>query len=98
MKLLINLTIDLKYFHLLEQKEDRNALLEGVKNGTIDVITSYHQPNEKETTNVEFSLSPFGSIGTQVCFPLALTYLKEYIGSRENCTMYVYQSTNNPSM
>jgi len=61
-------------------KEDRNALLEGVKNGTIDVITSYHQPNEKETTNVEFSLSPFGTIGTQVCFPLALTYLKEYIG------------------
>ena len=61
-------------------KEDRNALLEGVKNGTIDVITSYHQPNEKETTNVEFSLSPFGSIGTQVCFPLALSYLKEYIG------------------
>ena len=64
----------------LRTKEDRNALLEGVKNGTIDVITSYHQPNEKETTNVEFSLSPFGSIGTQVCFPLALTYLKEYIG------------------
>ena len=61
-------------------KEDRNALLEGVKKGTIDVITSYHQPNEKEITNVEFSLSPFGSIGTQVCFPLALTYLKEYIG------------------
>jgi dihydroorotase len=61
-------------------KEDRNALLEGVKNGTIDVITSYHQPYEKEITNVEFSLSPFGSIGTQVCFPLALTYLKEYIG------------------
>jgi dihydroorotase len=61
-------------------KEDRNALLEGVKNGTIDVITSYHQPYEKETTNVEFSLSPFGKIGTQVCFPLALTYLKEYIG------------------
>lgn len=61
-------------------KEDRNALLEGVKNGTIDVITSYHQPNEREITNVEFSLSPFGSIGTQVCFPLALTYLKEYIG------------------
>ena len=61
-------------------KEDRNALLEGVKNGMIDVITSYHQPNEKEITNVEFSLSPFGSIGTQVCFPLALTYLKEYIG------------------
>ena len=64
----------------LRAKEDRDALLEGVKNGTIDVITSYHQPNEKETTNVEFSLSPFGSISTQVCFPLALTYLKEYIG------------------
>ena len=32
----------------LRTKEDRNALLEGVKNGVIDVITSYHQPHEKK--------------------------------------------------
>lgn len=59
---------------------DRNALLEGIKNGVIDVITSYHQPHEEEINQVEFSLSPFGIIGTQVCFPLALTYLSDYLG------------------
>ena len=64
----------------LRSKADRNALLEGVKNGVIDVITSYHQPHENEINEVEFSLSPFGIIGTQVCFPLALTYLTEYLG------------------
>ena len=64
----------------LRTKEDRNALLEGVKSGVIDVITSYHQPNEKEITEVEFNLSPFGTIGTQICFPLALTYLKDFLG------------------
>ena len=64
----------------LRSKADRNALIEGVKNGVIDVITSYHQPHENEINEVEFSLSPFGIIGTQVCFPLALTYLTEYLG------------------
>ena len=64
----------------LRTKEDRNALLEGIKNGVIDVITSYHQPHEEEINEVEFSLSPFGVIGTQICFPLAITYLSDYLG------------------
>ena len=50
------------------------------KNGVIDVITSYHQPNEEEVNNVEFSIAPFGIIGTQITFPLALTYLLDYLG------------------
>ena len=62
------------------RKLDRDALLEGVKNGVIDVITSYHQPNEEEVNNVEFSIAPFGIIGTQITFPLALTYLLDYLG------------------
>ena len=71
---------DFKFLPPLRSKEDRNALLEAVKDGTIDVITSNHQPNEKEITEVEFAISPFGSIGTQITFPLALTYLQDYIG------------------
>jgi len=64
----------------LRTKADRKALIEGVKSGVIDVITSYHQPNEKEIAELEFNLSPFGTIGTQICFPLALTYLKDFLG------------------
>ena len=62
------------------RKHDRDALLDGVKSGVIDVITSYHQPQEEEINNVEFSIAPFGIIGTQITFPLALTYLSDFLG------------------
>ena len=71
---------DFKILPPLRSNEDRNSLLEAVKDGTIDVITSFHKPHEKEITEVEFSLVPFGCIGTQLAFPLALTYLKDYLG------------------
>ena len=71
---------DFKILPPLRSNEDRNSLLEAVKDGTIDVITSFHKAHEKEITEVEFSLVPFGCIGTQLAFPLALTYLKDYLG------------------
>ena len=71
---------DFKHLPPLRTKEDRNSLLKAVKNGSIDVITSYHQPNEKEISEVEFAIAPFGSIGTQLAFPLALTHLVDFIG------------------
>ena len=71
---------DFKILPPLRSNEDRNSLLEAVKDGTIDVITSFHKPHEKEIIEVEFSLAPFGCIGTQLAFPLALTYLKDYLG------------------
>tara|TARA_B100000927_G_scaffold18882_1_gene14472 strand:- start:703 stop:1977 length:1275 start_codon:yes stop_codon:yes gene_type:complete len=71
---------DFKILPPLRSNEDRNSLLEAVKDGTIDVITSFHKAHEEEITEVEFSLVPFGCIGTQLAFPLALTYLKDYLG------------------
>ncbi|MFL2585720.1 MAG: dihydroorotase [Parvicellaceae bacterium] len=71
---------DFKMLPPLRSNEDRNALLKGLKDGTIDIITSNHQPHEKEITEVEFAIAPFGSIGTQLAFPLALTYLKDFLG------------------
>jgi len=71
---------DFKILPPLRSNEDRNSLLEAVKDGTIDVITSFHKAHEKEITEVEFSQAPFGCIGTQLAFPLALTYLKDYLG------------------
>ena len=79
-KMLEGFNKDFKTLPPLRSSEERNALLEAVKNGTIDVITSNHQPHEKEITEVEFAIAPFGVIGTQIAFPLALTYLQDYIG------------------
>ena len=59
----------------LRTKEDQIALIEGIKKGVVDVITSNHQPHENEIREVEFPIAPMGCIGTQIAFPMALTYL-----------------------
>ena len=79
-KMLEGFNKDFKMLPPLRSHEDRNALLEGLKDGTIDIITSNHQPHEKEITEVEFAIAPFGLIGTQLAFPLALTHLKDFLG------------------
>ena len=70
-----NFSADFKMLPPLRTKEDQIALIEGIKKGIIDVITSNHQPYENEIREVEFPISPMGCIGTQIAFPMALTYL-----------------------
>ncbi len=78
--MLLDFNSSFKFLPPLRTAFDRDALLEGLKDGTIDIITSNHQPNEIESTQVEFTQAAFGAIGTQIVFPLALTHLKEYVG------------------
>src|SRR6186713_2719280 len=49
----------------LREKQDNDALIKGLKDGTIDVITSGHTPHEEESKNLEFDLSDFGMINLQ---------------------------------
>ncbi|AUC15388.1 dihydroorotase [Tenacibaculum sp. SZ-18] len=59
----------------LRTNKDVEALLEGVKNGTIDIITSDHNPIDIEHKKVEFSISKSGSIGMESAFGALLTKL-----------------------
>ncbi|MBR5738136.1 MAG: dihydroorotase [Verrucomicrobia bacterium] len=59
----------------LGSAEDRKAILEGVKDGTIDVISSDHAPHCGYEKEVEFDLAPFGVIGLETEVGLALTGL-----------------------
>ncbi len=52
-------------------ESDRQALLAGVADGTIDCITSGHMPEDAESKVVEFDLASFGMIGLETCFHLA---------------------------
>jgi dihydroorotase len=56
----------------LRTQEDVDALIEGLKDGTIDVIVSQHTPHEIEFKNVEFEMAEYGIIGFQTALPLAL--------------------------
>jgi len=52
----------------LRTSEDANALLEGLKDGTIDMITSDHNPIDIEHKKVEFSTAKDGTIGLESAF------------------------------
>ncbi|HVS94032.1 MAG TPA: dihydroorotase [Mucilaginibacter sp.] len=56
----------------LRTKKDVNALLKGLKEGTIDAIVSQHTPHEVEFKNVEFEVAEFGMISLQTAFSIAI--------------------------
>lgn len=52
----------------LRSENDRLALIEGLKDGTIDMVTTDHRPREIEAKKVEFEHAAYGSIGLESCF------------------------------
>lgn len=60
----------------LRSKEDIAALVKGIADGTIDTITSAHQPHDEECKKLEFDKADFGMIGLETCFAVANTALK----------------------
>src|SRR5438105_10960827 len=52
----------------LRSKEHRDALLEGIADGTVDAIATDHAPHHFDEKNVEFDLAPFGVIGLETAF------------------------------
>lgn len=59
----------------LRTEKDRKALLKGIKDGTIDVITSDHNPIDIEDKKVEFSIAEDGTIGLESAFGALLKEL-----------------------
>ena len=56
----------------LRSKADNKALIAGLKDGTIDAISSQHRPHEIEFKNVEFEIASYGIITLQTVLPLLL--------------------------
>ena len=59
----------------LRAAEDRQALLEGLADGTVDLIGSDHAPHCDYEKEVEFDYAPFGIIGFETELPLSLMRL-----------------------
>ena len=59
----------------LRAEADREALVDGVADGTIDAIASDHAPHHPDEKDVEFSLAPFGIVGLETTLPLCLEEL-----------------------
>ena len=59
----------------LRSESDRQALIQGVADGTITVIATDHAPHTATAKLVEFDNAPFGIIGLETAFPLCFTEL-----------------------
>ncbi|TYQ13303.1 UNVERIFIED_CONTAM: dihydroorotase [Acetivibrio alkalicellulosi] len=59
----------------LRTKKDVKAIIEGLKDGTIDIIATDHAPHHIDEKNVEFDNAANGMVGFETAFPLAITYL-----------------------
>ncbi len=59
----------------LRTEEDRQAIIEGIKDKTIDLIVTDHAPHHEDEKNLEFALANNGIVGFETAFALAYTYL-----------------------
>src|SRR6202171_3474172 len=59
----------------LAAREDRDALLAGLADGTVDAIATDHAPHEPALKDVEFDRAPFGILGFETALALALQQL-----------------------
>jgi dihydroorotase len=59
----------------LREAADRDAMLEGIADGSVDVIATDHAPHHADEKLVEFDQAPFGIVGLETCVPLVLDRL-----------------------
>jgi len=71
-ELLVDFDSNYKVKPPLRSKADIKALIAGLKDGTIDAITSQHRPEEIEFKNVEFEIAHYGIIALQTVLPLLI--------------------------
>ena len=59
----------------IRAKADRQALIEGILDGTIDMIATDHAPHSAEEKARGLAGSAFGIVGLETAFPILYTYL-----------------------
>ena len=59
----------------LRSAEDRDAMLDGIADGSVDVIATDHAPHHADEKMVEFDRAPFGIVGLETAVPLVFDRL-----------------------
>lgn len=61
----------------LRTDEDVQAVKEGLRDNTIDIVATDHAPHAVQEKQLEFDAAPFGIIGLETAFPLTLNLVEE---------------------
>ena len=59
----------------LREARDRDAMVAGIVDGSVDVIATDHAPHHYDEKNVEYDRAPFGIVGLETAIPLAFDRL-----------------------
>jgi dihydroorotase len=59
----------------LREEADVEAMIEGIRDGSVDAIATDHAPHHADEKNVEFDRAPFGIVGLETCVPLVFDRL-----------------------
>ena len=59
----------------LREEADRLAMIEGLRDGSIDLIATDHAPHHADEKALEFDRAPFGIVGLETCVPICFDRL-----------------------
>ncbi len=73
--IIVGYDTDTKVNPPIREERDRQAIIEGLRDGTIDCIVTDHAPHSKKDKDVEYDLAPFGISGIETSFAVCYTNL-----------------------
>ncbi|MBN8532048.1 MAG: dihydroorotase [Alphaproteobacteria bacterium] len=79
----------------LRAEEDRLAMIEGLKDGTIDAIATDHAPHDQDSKRVPLSSASFGIVGLETMLPLSLQlYHQKLLSLRDVLARMTYKAAD----
>ncbi len=60
----------------LRTEKDRNEIIKGIQDGTIDAIVSDHTPHDQDAKRLPFNQAEFGGVGLETLLPMTLNLVK----------------------
>lgn len=82
----------------LREESDRVTLIDGLKDGTIDCITTNHKPVDAESKELNFARSSYGAIGLETCFAALNSHLKKSMTTNKLINIFAYRSRESLGM
>lgn len=79
----------------LRSRRDREACIEALEDGTIDILITDHAPHSEEEKAKGMLLAPFGIVGFETAFPLL--YTKFVLSGRWTLAFLLERMTSKPS-
>ena len=79
----------------IREEIDKQAILEGLKDGTLDCIVTDHAPHHADDKNVEYNQAAFGISGIETSFGFAIRYL--YKAGVLSLNEIAYKMSYNPA-